>query len=54
MTFAAVEKALREGKKIKLPKWKNAYWYMKDGVLMNRFEDAPVEKDVPTHPPVSP
>ncbi len=48
MTFAAVEKALREGKKIKLPKWKNAYWYMKDGVLMNRFEDAPVEKDVPT------
>lgn len=48
MTFAAVEKALREGKKIKLPKWKNAYWYMKDGVLMNHFEDAPVEKDVPT------
>ncbi len=36
MTFAAVEKkALREGKKIKLPKWKNAYWYMKDGVLMS-------------------
>lgn len=48
MTFAAVEKVLREGKKIKLPKWKNAYWYMKDGVLMNHFEDAPVEKDVPT------
>lgn len=48
MTFAAVEKALHEGKKIKLPKWKNAYWYMKDGVLMNHFEDAPVEKDVPT------
>lgn len=48
MTFAAVEKALHEGKKIKLPKWKNAYWYMKDGVLMNHFEDASVEQDVPT------
>lgn len=48
MTFAAVEKALHEGKKIKLPKWKNAYWYMKDGVPMNHFEDASVEQDVPT------
>lgn len=49
MTFAAVEKALHEGKKIKLVGWKNAYWYMNnEGVVMNHFDDAPVEQDVPT------
>lgn len=49
MTFAAVEPALHEGKKIRLVGWKNAYWYMKDCVLMNHFEDTPSEKDVPTN-----
>lgn len=49
MTFAAIEKALHEGKKIRLVEWKNAYWYMnEEGVLMNHFEDASAEKDVPT------
>lgn len=49
MTFAAVEKALHEGKKIRLVGWKNAYWYMNnEGVVMNHFEDASVEQDVPT------
>lgn len=49
MTFAAVEKALNEGKKIKLVGWKNAYWYKnQEGVLMNHFEDACSEQDVPT------
>lgn len=49
MTFVAVEPALHEGKKIRLVGWKNAYWYMKDGVMMNHFEDASAEKDVPTN-----
>lgn len=46
--FRCCWKSLHEGKKIKLVGWKNAYWYMKDGVLMNHFENAPVEQDVPT------
>lgn len=50
MTFAAVENALHEGKKIKLVGWKNAYWYMnQEGVLMNHFEDTSAEQDVPTN-----
>lgn len=50
MTFSTVEKALNEGKKIRLVGWKNAYWYkdMATGKLMNHFEDAAVEQDVPT------
>ena len=39
MKFAECEAALKEGKKIKLSPWKNAYWYMKDGVIMNHFEE---------------
>lgn len=50
MKFADVEVALNEGKKIKLAKWKNAYWYkdMEAGCLMNHFEDSTAETDVPT------
>lgn len=49
MTFAAVENALNEGKKIKLVAWKNAYWYRnQEGVVMNHFEDTSSEQDVPT------
>lgn len=39
MRFVEVVGALKEGKKIKLEKWKNAYWYEKDGVLINHDED---------------
>lgn len=28
MKFSEAEKALKAGKKIKLPKWEKAYWYM--------------------------
>lgn len=45
MKFAECEAALKEGKKIKLSMWKNAYWYMKDGVIMNHFEEG---QEVPT------
>ena len=38
MKFAECSAALHEGKKIKLSTWKNAYWYVKDGVLINHFE----------------
>lgn len=27
MKFNEAEKAMRAGKKVKLPKWENAYWY---------------------------
>lgn len=34
MKFSEAEKALKAGKKIKLPKWEKAYWYMnQDGDL---------------------
>jgi hypothetical protein len=38
MKYAEVEPALQAGMKIKLSPWKNAYWYMKDGVLVNHDE----------------
>lgn len=40
MKFSEAEKALKAGKKIKLPKWEKAYWYMnQDGELINHFTD---------------
>ena len=48
MKYCDVEKALKEGKKVKLTAWKNAYWYYdpETQTLMNHFEDG--DKDVPT------
>lgn len=46
MKFNEVEPALREGKKIKLSMWKNAYWYVsEDGTLMNHCEGG---EEIPT------
>ena len=39
MKFNEAEKAMRAGKKVKLSKWENAYWYMKDGEIINHFEE---------------
>lgn len=49
MKFNEVEKSLKEGKKIKLASWKNAYWYydQENGVIMNHFEEDG-SPDVPT------
>ena len=49
MKFNEVEKSLKEGKKIKLASWKNAYWYYdpENGVIMNHFEEDG-STDVPT------
>lgn len=49
MKFNEVEKSLKEGKKIKLASWKNAYWYydQENGVIMNHFEEDG-STDVPT------
>lgn len=49
MKFNEVEKSLKEGKKIKLKSWKNAYWYydQENGVIMNHFEEDG-STDVPT------
>lgn len=49
MKFNEVEKSLKEGKKIKLKSWKNAYWYydQENGVIMNHFEEDG-SPDVPT------
>ena len=49
MKFNEVEKSLKEGKKIKLANWKNAYWYydQENGVIMNHFEEDG-SPDVPT------
>ena len=48
MKFSEVKPALEEGKKVKLSKWKNAYWYRReDGMLMNHFEEDGVP-DLPT------
>lgn len=49
MKFNEVEKSLKEGKKIKLARWKNAYWYydQENGVIMNHFEEDG-SPDVPT------
>ena len=46
MKFSEAEKALKAGKKIKLPKWEKAYWYMnQDGELINHFEEG---EELPT------
>lgn len=46
MKFSEAEKALKAGKKIKLPKWEKAYWYMnQDDELINHFEEG---KELPT------
>lgn len=49
MKFNEVEKSLKEGKKIKLASWKNAYWYydQENGVIMNHSEEDG-STDVPT------
>ena len=49
MKFNEAEKSLKEGKKIKLKSWKNAYWYydQENGVIMNHFEEDG-SPDVPT------
>lgn len=49
MKFNEVEKSLKEGKKIKLASWKNAYWYydQENGVIMNHFEEDG-SPDIPT------
>lgn len=49
MKFNEVEKSLKEGKKVKLASWKNAYWYydQENGVIMNHFEEDG-STDVPT------
>ena len=40
MKFCEVEKALKDGKKVKLTSWKNAYWYQNEqGELINHFEE---------------
>ena len=40
MKFHECTQALKEGKKIKLTAWENAYWYQnEDGYLINHFEE---------------
>lgn len=41
MKFNEVEKSLKEGKKIKLKSWKNAYWHYdkEKDTIMNHFEE---------------
>lgn len=41
MEFYQVEKALKDGKKVKLSNWKNAYWQYDPNTkhLMNHFEE---------------
>lgn len=50
MLFHEVEPALREGKKIKLDKWENAYWYRKDGKLLNHDENGKESSTKTIHP----
>lgn len=46
MKFSEAEKALKAGKKIKLPSWKKAYWYKnQNGELINHFENG---EELPT------
>lgn len=46
MKYAECSPALKEGKKIKLSVWKNAYWYLnEEGELMNHFESG---EELPT------
>lgn len=40
MKFTEVEPMMKDGAKIKLAKWKNAYWYMDEkGCIINHFEE---------------
>lgn len=39
MKFHEVSKVMDEGKKIKLKAWENAYWYKKDGMIVNHDEE---------------
>lgn len=40
MKFTDVEPMMKNGAKIKLAKWKNAYWYMdEEGCIINHFEE---------------
>lgn len=50
MKFCDVQDALMAGKKVKLSNWKNAYWYydQEREEIMNHFEDAESNQDVPT------
>lgn len=50
MKFCDVQDALTAGKKVKLSNWKNAYWYydQEREEIMNHFEDAESNQDVPT------
>lgn len=50
MKFCNVQDALMAGKKVKLSNWKNAYWYydQEQKEIMNHFEDAESNRDVPT------
>lgn len=50
MKFCDVQDALMAGKKVKLSNWKNAYWYYdrEREEIMNHFEDAESNQDVPT------
>ena len=50
MKFCDVQDALMAGKKVKLSNWKNAYWYydQEREKIMNHFEDAESNQDVPT------
>lgn len=45
MKFHEVSKVMDEGKKIKLKAWENAYWYKKDGMIVNHDEEG-LECDV--------
>ena len=38
MRYYEVSDALEEGKKIKIKQWDKAYWFMKDGVIINHDE----------------
>lgn len=48
MKFCEAEQALKDGKKIKLSTWTNAFWYIdpETDELMNHFEEG---EEVPTH-----
>lgn len=50
MKFCDIQDALMAGKKVKLSNWKNAYWYydQERDEMMNHFEDAESNQDVPT------
>ena len=40
MKFTDVKPMMKNGAKIKLAKWKNAYWYMdEEGCIINHFEE---------------